>query len=318
MNAGNSTPLPGVLEDAELKLARAEHHMKSLSAAIQAAGLRPDFYAIPLREEIDENNVLHMRVDDDTTQPNVWGPIIGDVLYNLRSCLDNLWWQLACKYLGREPTEEESLQIQFPILKRGAIFNVGSAGHWVGEAAADLARQFQTPDQDHPAELFGLEELRRLGNIDKHRKIHVAVYKAGMVEAGATWVGGGPEPVDRMDFSLPGATFHPLRASPRAGDLVMSIPPDCWIREPEFVFDIYQKGYISIDGRVEVLGHLAAMRDVVRNVLNATTLVLEGKKVRIEYGSERVNQNPEDPPNATAYTLPDTPGPVTPEKPSED
>ena len=40
--------------------------------------------------------------------------ILGDVIHCARGALDFTAWQLACKHLGREPTDEQAPSIQFP------------------------------------------------------------------------------------------------------------------------------------------------------------------------------------------------------------
>jgi hypothetical protein len=96
------------------------------------------------------------------------GILVGDCLYNLRSALDHLIWQLVlCN-----PPHRPSRKNMFPICTSPALFDEQlKKGRLKGvpESAVALIKGLQPNDtRDHP--LFVLDYLH---NIDKHRELNL-------------------------------------------------------------------------------------------------------------------------------------------------
>jgi len=106
-----------------------------------------------------------------------WGLMVGDAVHNLRCALDHLWWQLAIDHLGRQPTDEEAREIQFPILTY--LASEKFRGHrflkHVCTEAADIAERLQRYDAGE-GQIALLTVLAELSNHDKHREIRPAFF----------------------------------------------------------------------------------------------------------------------------------------------
>jgi hypothetical protein len=96
--------------------------------------------------------------------------ILGDVIHCARGALDFTAWQLACKHLGREPTDEEARSIQFPIMPCPGRFAKSRVLAFVSEEMANEMGKHQP----YPGSNSGddcLAVLRWISNRDKHRLI---------------------------------------------------------------------------------------------------------------------------------------------------
>ena len=277
------------LKDARAKLDRADLHIQDLRSKILRAG-NGDPYTIPLVEELDEDTgALHLRVAADRTEPETWGLIIGDALHNLRSSLESAWWQLAVDHLGREPTEKEAPKIQFPLVRPGGKFNIEAIKKWVGDRATAFAGEVQAdPRRDPPNFLHPIHVLRRLSNIDKHRNLNAVLHVYGGVQVRV--VSSGP-PNSSQEGALEGAIFHAIDPDgPKVGDTLLTLPPGCWIRQPDVEFDAAQQGFISVDGKTDIRAVLASIHKFVHDVLRATDMLLDGDgvTVRLKPGIEHL------------------------------
>ena len=116
--------------------------------------------------------------------PLGWSVHTGEILYNLRSALDHLVWQLVCAN-GQKPTRA----IQFPIIDDVDDWKRSSNGPQLA-GLSDGARQtirylqpfnpvMQLPikGQMRPFDAQTFRTLRDLCNIDKHRHLHLIVAK---------------------------------------------------------------------------------------------------------------------------------------------
>ncbi len=124
------------------------------------------------------------------TEPPVldWGPRIGDVLFNFRSALDQLAWQLA---LVNRPGQEPPTRTEFPIFKDAEEFNrnreakIGGLSTEAQERIYALqpfsAERAVRPEGDN---LWLLHELNRT---DKHRTLHLvgAILQTVSMDGGA-------------------------------------------------------------------------------------------------------------------------------------
>jgi hypothetical protein len=113
--------------------------------------------------------------------PAHWGPMLGDVIHNYRSCLDHLAWALHKR--GRTPnlTEKQERAVYFPITSKREIFNAclkGDRAKLPGVRRADVAkvRLFQPykagQSRVHRHVFTVLDEL---ANADKHRTIQPVI-----------------------------------------------------------------------------------------------------------------------------------------------
>lgn len=265
------------LDEAAAKLRRANAHIETLRADIRGAG-QGEPYTIPLREDLDQDTgTLYIRVDRETARPEQWGLMIGDALHNLRSALDNGWWQLARLHLKREPTEQETKRIQFPILKLGGTWNPGNHRSLVGSVATTFAGELQPDLRGYPADTWHpLATLNRLSNIDKHRNIHTTVQMLG--ELRLRFRGEG----QKIAEGASGFTVHYFGGrAPKTGDEIATLPADSWPRDPHMEFEAHQTGYVAIGGgtqNVSVLTVLDSIATFVESTLAGFSHIFAGKK----------------------------------------
>ncbi len=166
------------LDGSWAKLERAKAYVDTLRDEI-AETTGGELQAIPLHRSYEtEQGAVVYRVESIPEIRDTWGLLIGDALHNLRCALDHLWWQVAVKHLGRDPTEDEAKEIQFPIFSKPAFLTDPS--RWknhpylrhVDPAHAAKDELLQPYHGMPPGELHPLEALATLSNIDKHRVLH--------------------------------------------------------------------------------------------------------------------------------------------------
>ena len=111
--------------------------------------------------------------------PNVpidWSVRLGEILYNLRSALDHLVWQLV-RANGQCPGRHNA----FPIVKDDKVWGEQAKGQWalsgVSESAVDMIRRLQpyTGGPGLPFNVGAFWQLHSVCNIDKHRHLVFAI-----------------------------------------------------------------------------------------------------------------------------------------------
>ncbi|MDQ6770043.1 MAG: hypothetical protein M3Z54_08655, partial [Gemmatimonadota bacterium] len=116
------------------------------------------------------------RIRGSKPMPDYWSLMVGDVIHNLRSALDNLTYALAVKAFGGVPSLDEIKKIQFPVCDGPGEFH-GPNGQKTrrlsllsdkATAAIERLQPYTTPTRPKP---HPLAVLRELANIDKHRHI---------------------------------------------------------------------------------------------------------------------------------------------------
>ena len=108
--------------------------------------------------------------------PIEWSIRLGEILYNLRSALDHLVWQLVLAN-GQTPGRHNA----FPIVKTEEAWKKQAKGQWAlsgaSQGAVDMIRCLQ-PYTGGIGLLFnvgGFWKLHSLCNIDKHRHLILAI-----------------------------------------------------------------------------------------------------------------------------------------------
>jgi hypothetical protein len=155
----------GDLDDIRVKIARAGEHLHELGRRLDDfAKSKP--YSIVVETDPQTGDQL-FKIDREPERPPDL-PVIGDVLYNLRSALDHLAWQLVIK-AGGSPNSRTA----FPIFNDSAKFH----GPRAQAKMAGMNSAMQVAIQNHQP-CFGrnanrnqaLWSLEEYGNIDKHRR----------------------------------------------------------------------------------------------------------------------------------------------------
>jgi hypothetical protein len=168
------------LEAAEAKLRRAELHFQTLDTL--AVDFRSDAYRVESEKDWPKSNEILIFAEPLREPPSVeWGPIIGDIVHNLRSALENAIWALSVAYSGPAPKHplpkgSRWADVRFPITLR--------ARDWKGDCAHGLWAidpKLWTPIKElqpfstgqNAPEREPLAVLHELSNIDKHAYPHL-------------------------------------------------------------------------------------------------------------------------------------------------
>lgn len=137
------------------KLERALHHHLDLEQEC-AAWLSTRPYEITHEYRADAGEYV-IRCKKAPDPPLVIGTVIGDILANLRSCLDNLAYALAVENTGDPPSGADKLE--FPIFRSAADYEKWGTRkvRWLAADAQIAIRQLQ-PLEDGAAPRHRLRE----------------------------------------------------------------------------------------------------------------------------------------------------------------
>jgi hypothetical protein len=174
------------LTECRAKIERAREHRDALEAMVRPviSGSAPESDLVQLNAKLDPQSGQHVfRV---ATIPEDWrlrvGIILGDIVHNLRSALDYVFYALCVHYLGATKTERLGNQVQFPIEDNPQTFankrvHFGKIpwGHW---AIIDSAQPYNGADPPRAA----LRTLRNLSNRDKHRALNPLLLRTTMIQ----------------------------------------------------------------------------------------------------------------------------------------
>jgi hypothetical protein len=215
------------LDGAYARVARAEEHIDHLErladefgqAEKQATRLKfQDDTTIPPGGSVDLLTFEH----PETPVPDFFGVLIGESLYNLRTALDYLIFELAALDSGADQAGT-----QFPIFDHQADFARRGLAMLPGVSAAHRARiegaqPYQGPHNDWLA-LF-----RTLSNRDKHRELRPVVFATDFTfeahDQPTTTTGGSFHVKVHFDF-MPRIAFAPTSLPFKVSD---SWPP-VWV-----------------------------------------------------------------------------------------
>ena len=167
--------MSAIVDALRLKTERAEKHRLDFKAAI-GEGVEP-----PRRFTA---NFFHTHKDwypeftSDLVEPGPEvGIIVGDVVHQLRSCLDHLMCQLVFDRT-KNPADRE--QTQFPIFESEPKFHDHKLYGFLRHRLGDSSPEFTAINESQPYERYAgtpmndpLYFIAKLDNIDKHRAILV-------------------------------------------------------------------------------------------------------------------------------------------------
>jgi len=171
------------LEGPIAKLTRAERQLEVLEQ--QVGGIWPPTKAWPVRTEVDRAGLEYRFYLGElpSIEPD-WALLAGEIMFNLRSALDHLVFQLHVRhYRGTVPEDVESTS-QFPIFYDPADFRrygsrrIKKLGEREGRAIRWLQPYVRREDKWRWVR-HDLEDLDTFHNIDKHRKLHLVTGSHG-------------------------------------------------------------------------------------------------------------------------------------------
>ena len=161
------------------KLCRAEQQIQMIID--EADTLRMKVKQGIVRDVCDDDEQVWIYRDETPDVPVRWSILIGEILYNMRSALDHLVWQLV---LNNEQTPGRNNK--FPIAKsyqdwqREKIRTLKGASQR-HQAMIGYLQPF-TGGINLPFDVSRLKLLDDLGNIEKHRHLVVAVIASNGIE----------------------------------------------------------------------------------------------------------------------------------------
>jgi hypothetical protein len=160
-----------MLEGAYRKLSRGIHHRNEANRLIQAF-VKTKPYAMHI--EFDPNVGERRWIIDSVLRQPALGISIatGDAIYNLRSALDHLAWQLVLRN-GQQPSERTA----FPISDKVGYWNRWweSKTKGMSDPAIALIKTYQPCFQTHIYKAKWASWLESLCNIDKHRHLYLTL-----------------------------------------------------------------------------------------------------------------------------------------------
>ena len=162
------------------KIERAWEHRNALETEIFPV-LNAERDQIQMRAKLDPDSGYHVfcvSVMPDEFLLRV-AVILGDIVHNLRSALDQLAYQLVLNHYGRPPTEKLRRKVQFPIeYERKRVIRSYTYSKVSPADRADIewaqpyyAPNFPTRFRRVP-KLHTLATLHRFSNRDKHRMLN--------------------------------------------------------------------------------------------------------------------------------------------------
>jgi hypothetical protein len=184
------------LTGVDLKLKRAKAHLADLKQAI-GKRLDPNLYRFELQRDPQSGKHVLSAHDVPAVDPE-WSLEIGEILFNLRSALDHLAWQLVLLDGREEPGEHTQFPIrETPFSKKGTLTPTRLVPEITDPQilrALEEVQPYYGPDLA-PAEYTSspLWQVHKLNIIDKHRLLLVILVT---LDVGQMWWGekasGGP------------------------------------------------------------------------------------------------------------------------------
>lgn len=161
------------------KIERAKAKLADLKESIKAV-VDPGHYRFAVKYDPETKRHVYRVYDVPATDPE-WPLVIGEVLFNLRSALDHLAWQLVLLG-GGEPTQETQFPIRdSPNDKNGQVLPLKALLAQVKDPKilgllnecqpyAGDGTEHRSPFDAHGTPLW---HLKKLNNLDKHRLLMI-------------------------------------------------------------------------------------------------------------------------------------------------
>lgn len=214
------------LDGTRLKLVRAREQLNALSAEIGAfLGRKPYVSFIEIH---DERREIAFGIEVREQSNPMLSVIIGEILHDLRSCLDHALWQLVI-HDGGTPHNRTG----FPIYLNEGGFDSESnrrRGMLEGLSTESIAEiKGLQPFKTGENALSPLWQLHELHNFDKHRTLILAAGQLRKVRASIGPLGAGVIPAQEVYFDL----------GPFAGNAIISrlSIPHWFVGTPEVQVD---------------------------------------------------------------------------------
>jgi hypothetical protein len=164
-----------------LRLARAKVHLDELGKKVRLF-IESKPYRITPHDDLEgQHYKIIIKMDDPPLDAAL---ILGDFVNCLRSCLDNLVWQMAASVIyaaGDSDTQAPSKRLSFPICKDNTLDSqllITKATFGIPEEAISIIKSLQPYHSRDAFDSSPLWVLNELWSIDKHR--HIALHSAAL------------------------------------------------------------------------------------------------------------------------------------------
>jgi hypothetical protein len=211
----------GSLEGPFIKLARAESQFYVLQQQIEAVW--PPEETWPVRSEPHRGGLEYrFYLGELPTIEPAWALMAGEIMFNLRSALDHLVWELHVRHFKGRPIDQRIERAsQFPIFDSADDFL--SYGHRRirslserDQRAIRLLQPYNRRNDKWSPLRRALRDLNALHNIDKHRKLHLV--------AGTQRYAGAPYTPGHAGFGFD-PVFGPVESHGHVDTWTFTEPP---------------------------------------------------------------------------------------------
>lgn len=185
------------LSGAVLKWLRGREHLKAVEDSIQVYG-KANPCTIVSEVEPDTGEKLWRVEGEPLAPPQLLNPFIGDTLYNYRSALDHLAWQLVIEAGITTPGPKTAFPICDDVHKFKSQSPISLAG--MSKPMKAAIKGLQPCYRRHTYRDPILWSLEILGNIDKHRHFNLTLSASD----GGFWMPGLPLGAARSVFVYSG------------------------------------------------------------------------------------------------------------------
>ena len=220
------------LEGVNAKLQRAQDQIEQLSRDIASScEAQCSLFSEELRPEVGDK--IWIFRGETPVVPIEYSIQLGEILYNLRSSLDQLVWQLThANY--RVPTHRH----EFPLFDDESRFNNAVKTKLAGVSQRSLARIKETQPFNKDDKWSALKTLHSLCNIDKHRSVIFPYYT--LDRCSVTYHGGDDPTIKPHVNSI-------LELELRKDAIAYSVQPADAIFEVNLFVDMKLEGFEGLD-----------------------------------------------------------------------
>lgn len=208
------------LQGPRAKLERAFSQLKFLDDRVREFLDAKPFRVVPEFDDDSGSHILRLRSSVDEGTSVRWGLVVGEIVHNARSALDQTMWLVACRSNPVEMLWEDEIgrKIEFPLVRRKKRFPGHKVMSFIADDAKALLKGLQPYNRGDTPEALG--KLDRLWNIDKHRVLHNCVMRLDLSAVAFRPKAIHPE---SMLGEFPITTWHPLPERMKDGTPVASI-----------------------------------------------------------------------------------------------
>jgi len=208
------------LRHAELRAARALHHLETLEERLNAFYASEPYSVERFDDPEHDRHIVRLRADDPDDEIFI---IAGEVAHALRCALDNAVYSLAAFALNTIP---DSTKLQWPVLEKPnpSMFKTQTAGLSPKARAIIESLQPYQLGVDPAYREHALWQIHKLDIIDKHRRIPIDIHGFAIhLPTAPRSLPNSSRDIERgVEVSLPlGSHIYEIRARPepvRFGD----------------------------------------------------------------------------------------------------